>query len=79
MFNKYAPSLMGLVVLFYVGSVLAQAKPAADSGSLLKRKSVEETIINSLQQARPDMKFGAVRPSPIAGLYQAQVVGQYFM
>ncbi len=75
MLKKYVPSLLGLLVVCCSGSVLAQAQPAADTAGLLKRKSVEETIVNRLQQARPDVKFSSVRPSPIAGLYQAQVVG----
>jgi thiol:disulfide interchange protein DsbC len=49
--------------------------PATAAPGLLKRKSVEETIITRLQQARPDFKLSSVRPSPIAGLYQVQVVG----
>ncbi len=75
MIKKYLCSVVGLLTLSAAGLASAQAQPAADSSSLLKRKSIEETIISRLQQSRPDIKFGSVRPSPIAGLYQAQVVG----
>ncbi len=76
MIKKYVSPLIGFLALCTAGSILAQALPAATEGAgTLKRKTVEETIISKLQQARPDMKLGAVRPSPIAGLYQVQVVG----
>lgn len=65
---------VGALAMCCVGSVWA-ADAATDAGSLLKRKSVEETIVGRLQQARPDMHFEGVRPAPIAGLYQVQVVG----
>lgn len=61
------------ITLCTVGSVWAAGTDEA--GGLLKRKPAEETILARLQQARPDMQFTAIRPSPIAGLYQAQVVG----
>ena len=75
MIKKRLSSLVGLLAFCCAGSVLAQAQPAAEAGGLLKRKSVESTIIERLQQARPDMQITGVRPSPITGLYQAQVVG----
>lgn len=75
MIKKRLSSLVGLLALCCAGSVLAQTQTAVEAGGLLKRKSVESTIIERLQLARPDMKITAVRPSPIAGLYQAQVVG----
>jgi thiol:disulfide interchange protein DsbC len=75
MLNKYVPSLVGLLALCCAGTIMAESQPAAEGAGLLKRKSVEETIVNRLQQARPDVKLSSVRPSPIAGLYQAQVVG----
>jgi thiol:disulfide interchange protein DsbC len=78
--------LSALIVLrasSYVGLSLAQTAPATSNAmppppvgaELLKRKSVEETIVSRLQAARPDMKFGSVRPAPIAGLYQVQMIG----
>lgn len=66
--------LIGLLALCCAGSVWA-ADAAAPGGNLLKRKSAEETIIAKLEKARPDIKVTSVRPSPIAGLYQAQVGG----
>lgn len=68
------------VALCCAGTVFAHddGKPhahPAGTPQLLKRKSAEETIVTRLQQARPDIKLSSVRPSPIAGLYQAQIVG----
>lgn len=48
---------------------------ASAQGELLKRKTVEETILESLNKARPDINFGQPRPSMIKGLYQVQVPG----
>jgi thiol:disulfide interchange protein DsbC len=75
--------LIGFLALSHAGVLMAQggaavanAMPPPSAGAeLLKRKSVEEVIVSRLQQARPDMKFSSVRPSPIAGLYQVQMVG----
>ncbi len=75
MIKKRIPSLIGFLAVMCAGSVwAADVVPAAD-GSLLKRKSAEEVITARLQQARPDVKITSVKPSPIAGLYQAQVAG----
>ncbi len=43
--------------------------------SLAETQSPEEIIAERLQQARPDMSFGAVRPSAFEGLYQVQISG----
>lgn len=75
MIKKHLSPLVGFLALCYAGSLWAQTPTATDGGNLLKRKSVEETIVERLQQARPDMTFTSVRPSPLPGLYQAQVVG----
>lgn len=55
---------------------LTTVSPAfSQSGDLLKRKSVEDTILENLQKARPDINFTQPRPSVIKGLYQVQVPG----
>lgn len=77
--QKFLSSIAALA-LCCAGMAIAHedGKPHAHPASapaLLKRKSAEETIVSRLQQARPDIKLSSVRPSPIAGLYQAQVVG----
>lgn len=58
-------------------AVYSLAANAVDSeaGSLLKRKSVEETILEKLHKSRPEINFGQPRPSMIEGLYQVQVAG----
>ncbi|HWV14362.1 MAG TPA: DsbC family protein [Cellvibrio sp.] len=72
--------LIALVALCCAGAATAHedGKPhphPAGTPELLKRKPAEEAIVTRLQKARPDIKFSSVRPSPIAGLYQVQVVG----
>lgn len=44
-------------------------------GSLIKRKTPEQIILENLKKARPEISFGQPRPSPISGLYQVQVAG----
>ncbi|RYZ78449.1 MAG: DsbC family protein, partial [Moraxellaceae bacterium] len=75
MIKKRLSPLIGLLAICCAGSVWAADAAKPDAGGLLKRKTVEETITARLQQARPDVKLTSVRPSPIAGLYQAQVAG----
>jgi len=65
---------LGLVALAGI-SISALAPMASAQGDLLKRKSVEETILENLHKARPDINFGQPRPSMIKGLYQVQVPG----
>jgi thiol:disulfide interchange protein DsbC len=73
MIKKY---LLGVIALCSSSLLMAQALPAAkDTVGAVSSKTVEETILSRLQQARPDMKFSSVRPSPFAGLYQVQMVG----
>lgn len=45
------------------------------SGVLLKRKSVEDTILEKLRAARPEIRYGQPRPAPIDGLYQVSIPG----
>jgi thiol:disulfide interchange protein DsbC len=75
MIKKRLSPWVGLLALCCAGTVLAADATAPDAGSLLKRKSVEETITARLEQARQGVKITSVRPSIIAGLYQAQVAG----
>lgn len=60
MLKKVAVGLMALM-----GSLAIQAQ----------EMSTEDRILKALSEARPDFEFTSVRPSPIDGLYQAQVVG----
>ena len=63
-------ALAGLSLTSFVVAPFAVAQ-----GELLKRKTVEETILENLNKARPDINFGQPRPSMIKGLYQVQVPG----
>ncbi len=77
MIRKNATVWLSLFALSFAGlSFAAEVKPApAPTPNLLKRQSVEETISAKLSQALPQYKVTSVRPSPIAGLYIAQVAG----
>jgi thiol:disulfide interchange protein DsbC len=76
MLKKQSYGLVGLLMLALSGAVLAEEKASVQVGGILKtQNTVEQTIINSLQQARPDMKVTSVVPSPISGLYLAQIGG----
>lgn len=66
----------GFVFLAGFSASAMMAVPSSFAqGDLLKRKTVEETILESLRKARPDISFGEPRPSVIKGLYQVQVPG----
>ncbi|MGD8176820.1 DsbC family protein [Marinimicrobium sp. ARAG 43.8] len=54
---------VGLIALAGASAVSAQSS------------SVEDNIIESLSEARPDFEFTDVRPAPFDGLYQVQVTG----
>lgn len=64
--------VVGLASLLFSTLVLAQE---SGSGALLKRASIEETILGKLEIARPDIQYGSPKPSPFPGLYQVQVLG----
>lgn len=67
---------LGFAALATFSLIAFVATPfAAAQADLLKRKSVEDTILEKLHQARPDINFGKPRPSIIKGLYQVQVPG----
>ncbi|ACE85018.1 DsbC family protein [Cellvibrio japonicus] len=66
-------ALVSLVSFLAVPAAVAQEE--SSSGTLLKRKGPEEVILENLHKARPEIKFGKPRPSPIKGLYQVQVPG----
>lgn len=72
MFINRLLSLACAIVFCGTTSVLAADLGA---GSLLKRRSVEETITLKLEQARPGLKISSVTPAPISGLYQAKIAG----
>lgn len=67
---------LGFIALagFSLGAFVAIPLASAQ-GDLLKRKTTEETILEKLRQARPDINFGEPRPAVIKGLYQVQVPG----
>jgi len=67
--------LTGLLMAFLTTPVITSAVEADGSGSLLKRKTTEELILEKLRASRPELSFGTPRPAPINGLYQVQVVG----
>lgn len=50
--------------------------PAAQADEV--SEDVRETILGKLQQARPDLKYGAVETSPIDGLYRVRINGTQF-
>lgn len=64
--------LVAGAALFLSLELMAQE---AGSGAILKRASVEETILNKLELARPDLQYGRPKPSPFPGLYQVQIPG----
>ena len=72
-------TLKALGCVTFTGFLLVASLSAphafSQSGDLLKRKSVEDTILENLRKARPDINFGQPRPSVIKGLYQVQVPG----
>lgn len=67
--QKLLSALCGLLLVSFGSHSFAQ------SGELLKRATVEETILKKLQAARPDISFDQPRQSPFPGLYQVQVPG----
>lgn len=67
---------LGFIALAsFSASVLVTVPSVSAQGELLKRKTAEETILENLRKARPDINFGEPRPSVIKGLYQVQVPG----
>jgi thiol:disulfide interchange protein DsbC len=74
MIKKRISPLVGLVALCFSASLWAADAPWSGP-SLVKRQSPEEIIAAKLSQARPDIKISSIKPSAIAGLYQAQVTG----
>lgn len=67
---------LGFIALASFSAGAFMATPfAVAQGDLLKRKTTEETILEKLRQARPDINFGEPRPAVISGLYQVQVPG----
>jgi thiol:disulfide interchange protein DsbC len=66
-------SILGLAGLLMLG--FSQYLLAQESGSLIKRASAEDIILNKLQAARPDIQYNRPKPSPFPGLYQVQVPG----
>ncbi len=64
--------LVASAVLFLSLGLSAQE---SGSGAILKRASVEDTILNKLELARPDLQYSRPKPSPFPGLYQVQIPG----
>jgi thiol:disulfide interchange protein DsbC len=74
MIKKRISPLVGFLALCFTSSLWAADAPWAGS-SLLNRQTPEQVIAARLLQARPDIKISSIKPSAIAGLYQAQVTG----
>ncbi|MDQ2077304.1 DsbC family protein [Marinimicrobium sp. ABcell2] len=68
MLNKSIIALLGLLML-NVACAEQKSEGQQNSGQ------APEVIRERLLEARPDLNLGEVRPSPIEGLYQVQVVG----
>lgn len=67
---------LGFIALASFSASAFMSVPLATAqGELLKRKTTEETILEKLRLARPDINFGEPRPAVIKGLYQVQVPG----
>ena len=77
MITKRFSLMLGLLSMCFAATTLAaDVKPTIEIESPFnKSTSVEATIIKKLELARPDIKVTSVHPSPIAGLYYAQVGG----
>jgi len=67
MFKKIAGLLLAALI---IPSVFAAEDVPAD---------VSAAIIAKLKEARPDMQFGGVEPSPIEGLYMVRINGTQFL
>lgn len=72
--------MLKTIVIVCVALVLSATLSAAPTaGSQAERAAIDATraqkIILRLQQARPDLEYGDVTPSPIPGIYQVQIVG----
>jgi len=74
-FRKRAIALVTGVTLSALCAIPLMAEDESLIGSLIKRKTPEQTILENLRKARPEINFGQPRPSPISGLYQVQVAG----
>lgn len=68
-------SILGLLSVLALGFSQTLIAQENNSGALLKRASAEDTILNKLQAARPDIQYNRPKPSPFPGLYQVQIQG----
>ncbi len=78
MLKTFKQRAIALVTGLSLSALLAIPLMAEDDsliGTLIKRKTPEQTILDNLRKARPEINFGQPRPSPISGLYQVQVAG----
>ncbi|TNE77407.1 MAG: DsbC family protein, partial [Gammaproteobacteria bacterium] len=70
MLKKFAGLLLATLLIPSVYAAEVAGKVPAD---------VSAAIIAKLKEARPDMQFGAVEPSPIDGLYVVRLNGTQFL
>lgn len=75
MFKKRITVLVAGLSMSVLFAVPLMAEEDSLVGTLIKRKTPEQTILENLRKARPEINFGEPRPSPINGLYQVQVAG----
>jgi len=74
-FKQRAIALVAGVSLSAFFAIPLMAEDDSLIGTLIKRKTPEQTILENLRKARPEINFGQPRKSPIEGLYQVQVAG----
>ncbi len=64
---------IALLVAFSANAQLLVDKPQSDA---LVPKDLEQRIIAKLKQARPELNFSDLKPSPMSGIYEVKVNGQ---
>ncbi len=65
---KKCIALVAMALVFLSSNVLAQAAPDV-------APAVSERILDKLREARGDLPYGAVKTSPIKGMYQVDIEG----
>ncbi len=69
------PILVAWVALVLSGTLSVAASAVAQTKGTDLDAALAQQIIQRLQQARPDLEYSEVTPSPIPGIYQVQIVG----
>lgn len=73
MYKKYVFNVLMLAGLVLSGASAVVHAESEPTGSV--DAGVSARIIAMLNTARPDLKYGAVNPSPIKDIYEVQVIG----